>query len=129
MSSIGCGIEANPGTYGTDFNSGHGGVFAILYADEGITIWFFPRGQIPTNLQSGQTTDPSTWNAKYKMVEFSSGSTCDTKKYFNNQTIVRLPPILATIFYHNLNLILRLCIDYQYYLLWRCYLGLAVSVG
>jgi len=84
----GCG--KNGGPYGDSFNANGGGVYATLYADDGITIWFFPRDQIPEELSSGTTVDPSTFSSAFQLVNFPSGTTCSTSKYIKNQTIVRV---------------------------------------
>jgi hypothetical protein len=84
----GCG--KNGGPYGDSFNAGGGGVYATLYADDGVTIWFFPRDQIPEKLSSGTTVDPRTFPSEFQLVNFPSGTTCSTSNYIKKQTIVRL---------------------------------------
>ncbi|KAI9841581.1 MAG: hypothetical protein M1838_003512, partial [Thelocarpon superellum] len=56
----GCGYTAGNGTFGASVNAQGGGVYAMEWTNERISIWFFPRAAIPTNVLSA-TPDPSTW--------------------------------------------------------------------
>ncbi|KDN41962.1 glycoside hydrolase family 16 protein [Tilletiaria anomala UBC 951] len=58
----GCSImSTTSGDYGVQYNADGGGVHAMLWdADEGISIWFFPRASIPSDVSSG-TPDPTGW--------------------------------------------------------------------
>lgn len=47
----GCSIQAQPGTFGAEFNSGGGGVFALEWIrDSSIRAWFFKRSSIPADI-------------------------------------------------------------------------------
>jgi hypothetical protein len=48
------------GSFGEAFNKNGGGVFATEYTSEAIKIWFFPRGNIPSDV-SGPSPNPSGW--------------------------------------------------------------------
>ncbi|KAF9012576.1 hypothetical protein BDQ17DRAFT_712170 [Cyathus striatus] len=52
-----CGLPS----YGPGFSEIEGGVFVTEYADTAISIWFFPRSNIPSSVTSSATTiDTST---------------------------------------------------------------------
>ncbi|KAG7091604.1 hypothetical protein E1B28_010623 [Marasmius oreades] len=58
-----CGFQdESPGVFGAGFNKAGGGVYAHLINGEGIFIWFFPRGAVPSDITS-KNPNPSTWGA------------------------------------------------------------------
>ncbi|KAJ9497236.1 hypothetical protein LTR99_001970 [Exophiala xenobiotica] len=83
--NAGCQILAsNDGaSYGTQFNQGQGGVYATEWTSSDISIWFFPRSGIPSDISSG-TPDPSTWGSP--MGSFEGG--CQIDEFFSNHQIV-----------------------------------------
>lgn len=59
--NAGCSIRSgNSGNYGTAFNANNGGVYATEWTSEAISIWFFPRGAIPSDI-SGGNPNPANW--------------------------------------------------------------------
>ncbi|KAF9012591.1 concanavalin A-like lectin/glucanase domain-containing protein [Cyathus striatus] len=53
--------DAGHPSYGPDFNNNGGGVFITEFAHSGISIWFFPRPNVPHSILSGSNTiDTST---------------------------------------------------------------------
>lgn len=73
--NAGCQI-ADPTTmpsFGVPFNKNQGGVFATEYTSEAIRIWFFPRGNIPTDVSAG-TPNPSSWPEPNALFENASGN-------------------------------------------------------
>lgn len=56
-----------------------GGVYATLFAEEGISVWFWTRTDIPENL-----LDPSTWG---KPTANWPSSSCEIKKFFTHQYV------------------------------------------
>jgi hypothetical protein len=75
----GCGVTAPSSTsYGTGFNNIDGGIYATQITPTSISIWFFPRNAIPTNLQ-----DPTTWGAP--QANFQG---CDVQSHFSNLQLV-----------------------------------------
>jgi len=81
----GCGIKnADPNSYGFGFNSAGGGVYATLWDDDGIRIWFFARGSIPDDI-TNQVPNPATWSAP---IAFFSTATCSMDQFFTNQTFI-----------------------------------------
>ena len=82
--NAGCQIgTSNDASYGTGFNNGQGGVYATEWTSNAISIWFFPRSAIPSDVSSGNP-DPSGWGQP--MASFSGG--CDIDSFFNNNQIV-----------------------------------------
>lgn len=58
----GCGIE-DPSelTYGTGFNQAGGGVFAVEWTSQQISMWFFPRGKFPDDIVNSQPSPNPSW--------------------------------------------------------------------
>ncbi|KIX01399.1 uncharacterized protein Z518_09125 [Rhinocladiella mackenziei CBS 650.93] len=82
--NAGCQIVTpNEASYGTGFNQGQGGAYATEWTSEAISIWFFPRSAIPSDISSGNP-DPSNWGSP--TASFSGG--CEIDQYFNNHQIV-----------------------------------------
>ena len=80
----GCGIDATETTtYGTGFNSAGGGVYAMEWTAEGITVWQFPRSQIPNDITNGNPV-PSSWSTSQAKFE----GNCNFQTSFRNQSIV-----------------------------------------
>jgi len=75
----GCGVRApNNNTFGVGFNRIGGGVYATQWDKDGITIWFFPRGSIPTDISAGA---PQSQNWGMPVARWPA-STCDPFKFF-----------------------------------------------
>lgn len=83
--NAGCAITtSDASTYGSGLNNVNGGVYATEWNSNVIRIWFFPRGQIPSDIDSG-SPNPSSWGAP--LSSFGSGS-CNIDSAFKNQQIV-----------------------------------------
>jgi len=54
--NAGCAVlpSSSIPSYGTEFNSQQGGVFAMEWTSIAIKIWFFPRGSIPASIRAGR---------------------------------------------------------------------------
>lgn len=71
-------------SYGTGFNAVGGGVYALQWTDDAISIWHFPRTGIPQDILDKQP-DPSGWGLPQALF----GSTgCDVSSHFNDMNIV-----------------------------------------
>ncbi|GAA5982011.1 hypothetical protein JCM10908_004702 [Rhodotorula pacifica] len=76
----GCSYGAGEKSYGKDFNDAGGGVYATLFMEEGISVWFWTRSAVPEHL-----ADPSTWG---KPTANWPSSSCDIKKFFSHQRLI-----------------------------------------
>ncbi|KEF55711.1 uncharacterized protein A1O9_08461 [Exophiala aquamarina CBS 119918] len=58
---VGCSINStSPSTYGTGFNQQGGGVYATEWTSDAVTIWYFARNSIPSDVLTG-TPQPALW--------------------------------------------------------------------
>jgi hypothetical protein len=99
----GCGIRSNSNvTYGSGFNAIGGGVYAsacgatvaVGYSDflpssvqlgaVGISIFFFPRGSIPTDIMTG-APNPSGWGTPVAMWPATN---CNPSQFFNMHSAI-----------------------------------------
>jgi hypothetical protein len=81
----GCGIQnGDPNSYGFGLNLAGGGVYATLWNEEGIRIWFFARASIPEDI-TNKNPDPGSWSAP---VAFFSTNSCPMSQFFTNQTFI-----------------------------------------
>lgn len=83
--NAGCGIvDNNPDSYGGGYNANGGGVHTMLWDDEGVSIWFFPRGSIPKDLSS-EAPQPASWGQP--SAHFPS-STCSAYGFNRDHTTI-----------------------------------------
>ncbi|PSN63503.1 hypothetical protein BS50DRAFT_458362, partial [Corynespora cassiicola Philippines] len=84
MDNAGCSIK-HPSTksYGAGFNENGGGVYATEWTDEAISIWFFPRGEIPEDAL-GDAPNPSGWGKP--AAKFQGG--CDISNTFKENQLI-----------------------------------------
>lgn len=81
--NVGCSIATSESTtFGDGFNIGGGGVYAMEWTAQTISIFHFSRNSIPVDLSSGHPT-PSTWGIP--LAEFSG---CDLQEFIKNQSLV-----------------------------------------
>lgn len=90
-SNTGCAfLDTNTESYGGGLNAAGGGVYAMLWDDDGISIWFFARANIPGDLvdlksKTNGTADPSSWGTP--KAHWASTS-CSTSKFFHSHAMV-----------------------------------------
>lgn len=83
-SNQGCQIaSADTASYGSGFNAGQGGVYAMEWSQDGIAVYFFPRNSIPSDVL-GDSPNPSGWGTP--MAHFSGD--CDFTSSFTEQQLV-----------------------------------------
>ena len=82
--NAGCSIAtSNTESYGPGLNAIGGGVYATEWTSNAVSIWFFPRDAIPSDISSGGPT-PSNWGLP---VAHFAGA-CDIDEHFQNQQIM-----------------------------------------
>lgn len=83
--STGCGVSTtNTQGYGTGFNNAGGGVYAMEWTSSSISVWFFPRTAIPSDITAGS---PVTSGWGLPTVKFT-GNTCNIDQHFQQHQIV-----------------------------------------
>ncbi|KEQ80122.1 hypothetical protein M438DRAFT_349146 [Aureobasidium pullulans EXF-150] len=96
--NAGCGIRAPENdtytvgnescvhsTAGSGFNAQGGGVYAILWTSAGVSVYFFPREYIPSDIKANKP-DPSTWTSKPQAV--FSGNGCNFDSHLKDMKLV-----------------------------------------
>ncbi|KAK0633516.1 tat pathway signal sequence [Immersiella caudata] len=83
----GCKQAADsPSTFGADFNANGGGVYAMEWTDETISVWFFPRNSpLVNNTLSTNSPDPSKFGQP--LAKFVSAG-CSISEAFKDQSII-----------------------------------------
>ncbi|KAF8918887.1 glycoside hydrolase family 16 protein [Mucidula mucida] len=86
-SNAGC-VVTNPSTssYGAQFAENGGGVFVTEYADSGISIWFFPRANVPSSISS-TANSLSTDDLGTPVANWPNGG-CNIQDHFQAQTLI-----------------------------------------
>ncbi|PPR08266.1 hypothetical protein CVT24_001159 [Panaeolus cyanescens] len=81
----GCGItDWSKASYGRHFESLGGGVLAMKWDENDISVWSFFRAAIPDDIRQGVPT-PASWGPPSARLDSSN---CDIKNYFSNHTII-----------------------------------------
>ncbi|KAF5650416.1 mixed-linked glucanase precursor MLG1 [Fusarium sp. NRRL 52700] len=84
--AAGCGQNTSDNqNYGDGFNDIGGGVYATEWTSDHIAVWFFHRGRIPPDIQSGNPT-PSSWGPP--AAKFNGGNGCNIDDHFKENNIV-----------------------------------------
>lgn len=87
-SNSGCGITSHSTTsYGSGFNDNNGGVYAMQWVDSSISMWYFPRNNIPSDIINNQA-NPNNWGLPY--ANFPLGSNCDPSHFSKMSMIINL---------------------------------------
>lgn len=86
LGNLGCSKPSGgSNAFGDGFNANQGGIYAMEWTTEHISIWFFGRGSAPGDVL-GDAPDPSRWGAPTST--FVGGNGCDIDSYFQNHQIV-----------------------------------------
>ncbi|BGP50602.1 hypothetical protein JCM10450v2_006521 [Rhodotorula kratochvilovae] len=83
----GCTIrDPRASSYGSAFAAAGGGVWATQLAKDGVSIWFFPRSDVPSDLSSNASApSPDGWGTP---VAYYPASSCATPDFFSPQHLV-----------------------------------------
>lgn len=83
--NTGCGIrDTRTNSYGAGFNSNGGGVYAMVWDDKGVRIFFFPRGTTPDDIDDG-VPNPESWGTP---TAFWPSSTCNPYQFNKDHDII-----------------------------------------
>lgn len=74
--------------YGEGLNAAGGGVYAMEWTSEAISVWFFPRNGTVANGLSAAAGSIDTSSFGTPTAQFQGGSGCEIDSYFKNQNIV-----------------------------------------
>ncbi|EXJ55348.1 hypothetical protein A1O7_08275 [Cladophialophora yegresii CBS 114405] len=83
--NIGCVVEGQNNTFGSEFNANGGGVIALEYLPEAISVWQFGRTEIPGDIFHG-TPIPSTW--RRPDAHFMAGDGLSLEDFFYSLRMV-----------------------------------------
>ena len=85
----GCTVQDSvANTYGADLNNNAGAVYVMEWTEAAISIWSFPRNNMPSDIALGSPT-PSTWPSRgYLPVMTTAKGSCDVPTYFANQRLI-----------------------------------------
>jgi hypothetical protein len=82
--TTGCDVgDPSATSYGAGFNANSGGHYVTEWQDDGIKIWFFPRGSAPESLT---TSEPDTTEFGTPVASFQGD--CDIEKRFMDQRFI-----------------------------------------
>ncbi|CAK5263768.1 unnamed protein product [Mycena citricolor] len=83
--TAGCWMQSGSNvSFGAGFNSIGGGVYAMKWDSEGISVWFFPRSIIPWDISSDNPV-PDSWGLP---VAHWPASTCNPEQYFSAHSAI-----------------------------------------
>jgi len=83
----GCSIISdNSYSYGYNFNKEHGGVFAMLWNETGIAMWFFQRKYLHKYDVNTLHPTPSSWGKPYAFFQFSD-KYCPSNNFINHKIV------------------------------------------
>ncbi|KDQ17730.1 glycoside hydrolase family 16 protein [Botryobasidium botryosum FD-172 SS1] len=83
--NTGCGLlNKNSASFGAPFNQNGGGVYAMSWDDSGISVFFFPRGSIPDDIDA-DSPQPQNWGTP---TAHWPAATCNPAEFMNNHQII-----------------------------------------
>jgi hypothetical protein len=81
----GCGVRAvQTNSFGQPFNANGGGVYAMLWDNSGVSVWFFPRQNIPSDI-TAKAPVPSGWGTPIASVPASG---CNPFQFFQGHSAI-----------------------------------------
>ncbi|MGZ3656974.1 MAG: glycoside hydrolase family 16 protein, partial [Bdellovibrionota bacterium] len=80
-----CSVRGVRGSFGPSFNAAGGGVYATLWKNSGISVWFFPRGSIPADISAGHP-NPRKWGLP--VAFFPLGSDCPAADFSAHHIVI-----------------------------------------
>ncbi|CAE6338481.1 unnamed protein product [Rhizoctonia solani] len=81
----GCGqLNSKPNNYGKAFNDNGGGVYAMKWDKSGISIYFFPRDEIPSDINN-EAPLPDTWGTP---VGNWPAQSCDPFQFMSDHIMI-----------------------------------------
>jgi len=83
----GCGIrDVDTKSFGPGFNNNGGGVYAMIWVNEGIQVWFFSRQTIPADIQAG-APNPGLWSQSH-LKAFWPSTNCNIQQFFKQHQLI-----------------------------------------
>ncbi|THH06004.1 hypothetical protein EW146_g9746 [Bondarzewia mesenterica] len=83
--NAGCGVRAvQTNSFGAAFNNIGGGVYTMLWDNNGVSVWFFPRSSIPSDITAG-APQPANWGVP--MARWASSS-CNSSTFFSDHSAI-----------------------------------------
>ncbi|KAI0090040.1 concanavalin A-like lectin/glucanase domain-containing protein [Irpex rosettiformis] len=81
----GCGVRSpQTNSFGASFNSNNGGVYAMQWDNDGVSVFFFPRNNIPDDITANAPL-PQNWGTP---MAFWPSANCDPFKFFNGHSAI-----------------------------------------
>lgn len=82
----GCGVldQSSDASYGESFNNANGGVYALVWADYAIQVYFFKRSDIPQDIKDG-SPNPDNWGTP--VANFPTTSCSPYEAFYDNFNI------------------------------------------
>jgi len=81
----GCGVRSkDTNSFGPTFNNNGGGVYAMQWDGSGVQVFFFPRSNIPSDIQAG-APEPNNWGTP--LAKFAAAG-CDPFKFFFQHSFI-----------------------------------------
>ncbi|KAJ3803220.1 concanavalin A-like lectin/glucanase domain-containing protein [Lentinula aff. detonsa] len=85
QNTVGCvTTETKSNSFGSGFSSQGGGVYAMLWDTDGIAMWYFARGSVPSDIGTSNSPDPTTWG---EASAWYPASGCNPSTAFGPQII------------------------------------------
>ncbi|KAJ4483174.1 concanavalin A-like lectin/glucanase domain-containing protein [Lentinula aciculospora] len=85
QNTVGCvTTETKSNSFGSGFASQGGGVYAMLWDTDGIAMWYFARGSVPSDIGTSNSPDPTTWG---EASAWYPASGCNPSTAFGPQII------------------------------------------